>query len=86
MFCHMRAGISDIIAALSLTAAFRPSRQPTVQRNVRLPVTDVGALMTGMVKVFGRRPSQVARVGTGPAYGNLHQTGLTGSIWEAGRE
>ena len=32
-----------------------------------------------MVKAFGRRPSQVARLGMGPAYGNRPSTNLRGT-------
>src|SRR5450759_670092 len=40
--------------------------------NGSLRAEECRALMTEMMKVFGCRPTQAARLGMGPAYGNAH--------------
>src|ERR1019366_6072179 len=40
--------------------------------NGSLRAEECRALMTEMMKIFGCRPTQAARLGMGPAYGNAH--------------
>jgi hypothetical protein len=52
--------------------------------HVRFLEMNCGGRVTDMVKVFGRRPPQVARLGTGPAYGNRPSTkprGRSATLW-----
>ena len=57
---------------LTTTCSRRPSIYRRTWANVCIRVTARRPGTTGMVKVFGCRPSLVARRGMGPAYGNLH--------------
>jgi len=75
---QQRGPVSDVgmaeeqsgVAKWAPTAVHPLPRSPTAGERVRFGGDGGDGWMTRMVKVFGRRPSQAARLGTGPAYGN----------------
>ena len=56
------------------------SQERSPERDLERPLSgnSIAAAMSGTVKVFGRRPSPVARLGTWPAYGNRPSTNPRG--------